>query len=86
MPRRPLDTIPQEQLAYELRRAIDRAVRRPWDTPTLELIARLIAENPRSVRSIHVMHNLGAARCEWLAAQLEHETRDRTRAGGPPPA
>ena len=58
------DTIPQRQLVYELSLAIDLARIAPkTGRRTLD---RLLAENPRSSWSTHVLHNIGARRRAWL--------------------
>lgn len=80
-PRRPLDTIPQVQLAFELRHAIDRVRRRPWDSNSVHHLDDLIAANPRSVRSTHVAYNIGKVRYGWMesrtsAAPLQVDATD----------
>jgi hypothetical protein len=65
--KRRLDQHSQRQLLYELRHAIDRAMRRPSDTQAIARVQQLLAENPRSASSSHVTHNLGIARRAWLA-------------------
>lgn len=66
MGRRAIDRLSQERLVYELRVAIDRCVRRPWDTRARGALRRLLADNPRSATSTHVTYNLGKARAGWL--------------------
>lgn len=74
---RKIDTLPQSQLVPELRDAID-AVRitdplRGPSAASRRRLRRLIKENPHSIRTIHVAHNLGRARIEWLEPLLESE-------------
>lgn len=66
MGRRAIDRLSQERLVYELRVAIDRCVRRPWDTRARGALRRLLADNPRSATSTHVTYNLGKTRAGWL--------------------
>lgn len=60
------DRLSQRQLVYELKHAIDRVMRRPWDTRAQGHLDDVLAENPRSSRSGHVLYNIGAFRREWL--------------------
>lgn len=65
MPKPTPDEMPQRTLALELRYAIDQCQRLPSDV-NYGRIARLIAGNPKNVRSRHVQHNLGVERLRWL--------------------
>jgi hypothetical protein len=58
--------LPQRRLAYELRIAIDRAVRSPQPR-FIDKVVKLVQENPRGMKSQHVLHNLGVGRREALA-------------------
>jgi hypothetical protein len=64
--RRPQDKLSQRALVYELKHAIDRVMRRPWDSQAQQHLMRLIVENPHSVRASHVRYNIGRARREFL--------------------
>lgn len=64
--RRPQDKLGQRQLVYELSHAIDRCVRKPWDTTAAAHLDRLLADNPRSSRSGHVLYNIGVFRRAYL--------------------
>lgn len=75
MGRRSIDRISQERLVYELRVAIDRCVRRPWDTQAQGALRRLLAANPRSARSSHVTYNLGRTRVAWLRQVVTTDAR-----------
>lgn len=74
---RKLDTLPQSELVPELRNAID-AVRiadpiRGPSPAARRRLRRLIRENPRSIRTIHVAHNVGKVRMDWLEPLIEAE-------------
>jgi hypothetical protein len=58
--------LPQRKLAYELRIAIDRAMRSPQPR-FLRKVTQLVEENPRGAGSRHVTHNLGRGRRAYLA-------------------
>ena len=64
--RKPQDRLGQRILVYELRHAIDRCMKRPWDTVARQHLDTLIEQNPRSTFSTHVLYNIGMARREWL--------------------
>lgn len=70
MGKRPIDTMSQVALVRELKPAIDAArIADPVSgiSPTARRrLRRLIRENPRSVRSFHVLYNIGAERKAWL--------------------
>ena len=68
--RKPQDKLGQRQLVYELKHAIDRCMRRPWDRAAHERLDTLIDDNPRSFHSTHVLHNIGLSRRRWLTAYL----------------
>ncbi len=68
--RKPQDRLGHRALVYELKHAIDRCMRRPWDTVAQGHLDDLIAQNPRSVRASHVLYNIGRARRDWLEAPL----------------
>lgn len=80
--RKPQDRLSQRLLVYELRHAIDRVMRRPFDTVARRHLDTLIADNPRSTRASHVLYNIGATRREFLA---QYEAGPRTRAALPSP-
>jgi hypothetical protein len=70
-----IDKLPQPELVLALREAVDAAMiadplRGPSPAARKRLL-RLIRENPTSVRSPHVVHNIGARRAEWLRPILE---------------
>lgn len=74
---RKLDTLPQSELVPELREAID-AVRiadplRGPSAASRRKLRRLIRENPRSIQTVHVRHNVGKVRMEWLAPLIASE-------------
>lgn len=58
--------LPQRQLVYELRVAIDRVMRSPGDKRFEKALLRMIEANPKGTWSSHVQYNLGATRREWL--------------------
>lgn len=64
---KPYESLPQQELLYRLRAAIDTAVQYP-SPKNVERAVRLAVEHPRGMRSSHVSHNLGVRRWEWLAA------------------
>jgi hypothetical protein len=61
MTRRKTDPVPQRELAQRLRYWIDMG-----DEHRVML---LVAQNPTSARSSHVLHNLGQSRLGWLKAK-----------------
>ena len=64
MSRPAIDRLPQRQLVYEYRLAIDDAIagrRRGRDR-----VRRLMEDNPRSTWSTHVIYNIGKRRAEYL--------------------
>jgi hypothetical protein len=70
MARLPLDTMPQQRLIYELRRAIDVARNSSessvaWEAAVARIVT-LCRENPTSTLRAHVLHNLGCTRRHWL--------------------
>lgn len=65
--------LPQRRLAYELRIAIDRAMRSPQPRHINKLL-HLLAANPRGVQSSHVQHNLGVARRAYVAQLVPTQT------------
>lgn len=70
MPAHPRERLSQRRLVYELRVAIDRvrnAQTASTHTSALKEVERLVDQNPSSVQSRFVIHNLGAARRAWLA-------------------
>lgn len=72
-----IDTLPQNELVNELREAID-AVRisdplRGPSAAARRKLRRLIRENPHSVRTVHVRHNIGIVRAAWLEPLIESE-------------
>lgn len=79
MTRSPMEKIPQRVLVHDLKRAIDLI---PRDNGAVNRIRHLASENPRSVRSRHVLHNLGSARVATLAGILGEPLR-ASRAGAP---
>jgi hypothetical protein len=68
MARRPVDPIPQRQLALEYRMAIDSAM--AGRKLGMRRVRRLVAENPTSTWSTHVQYNIGKGRAAWLRAYL----------------
>jgi hypothetical protein len=67
--RGPQDTISQRQLVYRLALAIDTALLgEKVGQPAPREVEELLAANPRSALSTHVMHNIGARRARWLRA------------------
>lgn len=70
-----IDSLPQDKLALQLRNAIDEArfadPIRGVPRAARQRVRRLIEENPRSVRSVHVQHNVGKQRWAWLQPLLE---------------
>jgi hypothetical protein len=75
-----MERVPQRVLVHELKRAIDLIPR--GDPGATKRILHLASENPRSVRSRHVLHNLGSARVATLAGILGEPLR-ASRAGAP---
>ena len=67
-----MDKIPQRVLVHELKRAIDLSV-----TQGGTRVRQLVAENPRSARSTHVLGNLGRDRVATLASILDEPLRPR---------
>lgn len=66
MTRRKVDAVPQRQLALRLRYHID-CIMRGHDRERHESeVAALALDNPTSLRSSHVAHNVGAARLAWM--------------------
>lgn len=70
-----IDALPQDKLALQLRNAIDEArIADPikgTDGAARRRLRKLIRENPTSVRSPHVMHQIGKLRREWMAPLIE---------------
>jgi len=66
--RSPDEQMSQRRLVEELRIAIDevRSKANPQQS-VLDRIAALTRDNPKGVQAVHVRHNLGRARREWLA-------------------
>lgn len=69
----PQDAIGQRQLVYELALAIDLCMAAEKVSSHLTQRATsdlevLLAANPRSAFSTHVLHNIGARRSRWLLA------------------
>lgn len=58
--------LPQRKLAYELRIAVDRAMRSPQPR-FVRRVRQLVEENPKGMKSRHVTHNLGVARRAYVA-------------------
>lgn len=56
--------IPQRQLVFELKHAIDVCQRRPYDQRAARHLAQL-TDDP-GAWSRHVQHNIGKQRAEWL--------------------
>lgn len=74
---RKIDTLPQHRLVPELRDAID-AVRiadplRGPSPAARKKLRRLIRENPHSIGTLHVRHNIGRIRAEWLDPLIAQE-------------
>lgn len=67
MGRSPMDKVPQRVLVHEMKRALDLI---PRDSGAVKRVRHLVAENPRSARSSHVLRNLGADRVELLEEVL----------------
>jgi hypothetical protein len=78
--RYPRDKLSQRVLVWDLRHAIDRVMRRPWDTVARQHLDSLIDENPHSVRASHVLYNIGIVRRNFLA---QHKAGPRTRGALP---
>ena len=68
------DHLSQRMLVYELKHAIDRCVRRPWDAMARRHLEDVVRGNPHGVRSRHVLYNIGRGRREWLAAASLRES------------
>jgi hypothetical protein len=68
MARSPIDQLPQRQLVIELRMAIDSAIAGHRRGP--ERVRRLVAENPHSATSAHVLYNIGKARAAYLQEMI----------------
>jgi hypothetical protein len=66
MPPQPQEPLPQRELLYRLRAAIDTARRYPTMDNTERALA-LAREHPRGLRSKHLQHLLGRQRFDWLA-------------------
>ena len=60
-----MTAMPQRRLSHELRYLIDMAKRGGREVD-LDKIRVLVADNPRAMRSEHVLHNLGLRRMLWL--------------------
>lgn len=73
--RSPNEQMSQRRLVEELRISID-SVRSKAHPPAtaMQRVSELVNGNPKGVQAIHVLHNLGRARREWLADFLRtHE-------------
>lgn len=72
-----IDTMSQKKLFTEVQTLIDSAriahPLRGTDPAARRKLRRLIRENPTSIRSFHVFHNLGKDRREWLMAVISAE-------------
>lgn len=66
MTRVPKDSLPQRRLVDLLRWEIDKAMKRGRP----ETVFLLVAENPHSSFSAHVLYNLGERRVRWLVRVL----------------
>jgi hypothetical protein len=71
MGRTPIDKVPQRRLLDMLRVDIERAM--AGDRRADSRIGSLVAENPRSVRSVHIAYNLGRKKHAWLYARYLRE-------------
>lgn len=71
--RRPMDTIPQRQLVYELAVAIDHCMAPGARTKDATQLRIILSANPHSSTSTHVLHNVGPRRARWLLAFVERE-------------
>ena len=63
------DAMSQRRLVYELKIAIDRAIRMPQPR-YMEAVLRLVDRDPHAAASTHVRYNLGVARRTWVDALL----------------
>lgn len=71
MPKPPVESMPQKELLYRLRAAIDTA--RAYPTrPNIDKAVQMAVDHPRAMRSSHISHNLGVTRWTWLE---EHGVR-----------
>lgn len=68
MTRVPLDSLPQRRLVDLMRTEIDKAMR---SRDRADGVLLLVAANPRSAFSTHVLYNLGERRCRWLSRALQ---------------
>lgn len=74
---RQIDSMSQPELVRELKQAIDAA--RIADPVTginpsaRRRLRRLIRENPTSVRSFHVLYNIGRSRKDWIEPLITAE-------------
>lgn len=67
--RPPQDRVPQRQLVYQLALAIDHSIDPGYPSSRAKAeLEGIIASNPRSAFSTHVLHNIGARRARWLLA------------------
>ena len=66
MPRTPVESLPQRELLWRLRAAIDTARKYP-SQQHIDKAVSLADDHPRALRSKHVWQNLGKVRGEWLA-------------------
>lgn len=69
MARPPLDQMPQERLALELRRWIDagrHALNESTKAQARNEVIRLVLANRVSSQRQHVLHNLGCRRRRWI--------------------
>jgi hypothetical protein len=58
--------MPQTEVVLRLRAAIDTAIRFPHDANVAAALS-IAKAYPRAMRSVHVNHNLGQRRWEWLS-------------------
>ena len=61
----PAEGMPQTEVVLRLRAAIDTAIRFPHDANVGAALA-IANAYPKAMRSVHVRHNLGLIRWNWL--------------------
>lgn len=69
MSRKKIDPTPQRQLALRLRYHIDCVLSGSSADQHIAEIRLLVRDNPTSILSRHVAHNLGAERMAWLKTE-----------------
>lgn len=65
-----IDTLTQDELLPAVRELVDAArIADPLHGPSAgarKRLRQLIRENPHSIQALHVRHNIGKVRAEWL--------------------